>query len=145
MRKTNRIRRFAFTAALAAFLASGAYAFTASNTVPGTQVGAGSGTISGYTATNVQYTLDATTPTNLNAVAFTIAPATTSAVRVQLCERRRLVLLHEHRRRRLVRHDLARSGDGRGRHPADGGRSAVAPDRAGPTTPGPARPLSLPN
>jgi len=84
MRKTNRIRRFAFTAALAAFLASGAYAFTASNTVPGTQVGAGSGTISGYTATNVQYTLDATTPTNVNAVAFTIAPATTSAVKVQL-------------------------------------------------------------
>lgn len=84
MRKTNRIRRFAFTAALAAFLASGAYAFTASNTVPGTQAGAGSGTISGYTATNVQYTLDATTPTNLNAVAFTIAPATTSTVKVQL-------------------------------------------------------------
>ena len=84
MRKTNRIRRFAFTAALAAFLASGAYAFTASNTVPGTQVGAGSGTISGCTATNVQYTLDATTPTNVNAVAFTIAPATTSATKVQL-------------------------------------------------------------
>ena len=84
MRKTNRIRRFAFTAALAAFLASGAYAFTASNTVPGTQVGAGSGTISGYTATNVQYTLDPTTPTNVNAVAFTIAPVTTSAVKVQL-------------------------------------------------------------
>ena len=84
MRKTNRIRRFAFTAALAAFLASGAYAFTASNTVPGTQAGAGSGTISGYTATNVQYTLDSTTPTNVNAVAFTIAPVTTSAVKVQL-------------------------------------------------------------
>lgn len=84
MRKTNRIRRFAFTAALAAFLASGAYAFTASNTVPGTQVGAGSGTISGYTATNVQYTLDPTTPTNVNVVAFTIAPVTTSAVKVQL-------------------------------------------------------------
>lgn len=84
MRKTNRIRRFALTAAFAAFLASGAYAFTASNTVPGTQVGAGSGTISGYTATNVQYTLDATTPTNLNSVGFTIAPTTTSAVKVQL-------------------------------------------------------------
>ena len=84
MRKTNRIRRFALTTALAAFLASGAYAFTASNTVPGTQAGAGSNTISGYTATNVQYTLDSTTPTNVNAVAFTITPATTSAVRVQL-------------------------------------------------------------
>lgn len=84
MRKTHRIRRLALTTAFAAFLASGAYAFTASNTVPGTQAGSGSGTISGYTATNVQYTLDATTPTNVNAVAFTISPVTTSAVRVQL-------------------------------------------------------------
>jgi hypothetical protein len=84
MRKTNRLRRFALTAALAAFLASGAYAFTASNTVPGSQAGAGSGAISGYTATSVQYALDATTPTNVNSVSFTIAPATTSAVRVQL-------------------------------------------------------------
>ena len=137
MRKTNRIRRFAFTAALAAFLASGAYAFTASNTVPGTQVGAGSGTISGYTATNVQYTLDPTTPTNVNAVAFTIAPTTTSAVKVQLASGGFLVLVHEHGRRRLVRDDLARSGDGRGSDPADGGRSAVAPPQGGPTTPGP--------
>jgi len=84
MRKTNRIRRFAITAALAAFLASGAYAFTASNTVPGTQAGSGSNTISGYTATNVQYALDATTPTNVNSVTFTIAPVTTTAVKVQL-------------------------------------------------------------
>ncbi len=84
MRKTNRIRRLALTTALAAFLASGAYAFTASNTVPGTQAGSGSATISGYTATNVQYALDATTPTNVNSVTFAISPVTTSAVKVQL-------------------------------------------------------------
>lgn len=84
MRKTNRIRRFALTTALAAFLATGAYAFTASNTVPGTTAGSGSNTISGYTATSVQYTLDSTTPTNVNAVAFTISPVTTTAVKVQL-------------------------------------------------------------
>lgn len=84
MRKVNRTRRLAVTMALAAFMASGAYAFTASNTVPATQAGSGSGAISGYTASAVQYTLDATTPTNLNAVAFTISPVTTSAVKVQL-------------------------------------------------------------
>lgn len=84
MRKMNRTRRLAVTMALAAFMASGAYAFTASNTVPASQAGSGSGAISGYTASAVQYTLDATTPTNVNAVAFTIAPVTTSAVKVQL-------------------------------------------------------------
>lgn len=84
MRKQNRVRRLVMTTALAAFLATGAYAFTASNTVPATQAGSGSGAISGYTASAVQYALDATTPTNLNAVAFTIAPVTTSAVKVQL-------------------------------------------------------------
>jgi len=52
-------------------------------------------------------------------------------------ERRFLVLVHEHGRRRLVRNDHACSGDGRGSHPADGGRSAVAPPQGGPTTPGP--------
>jgi len=54
--------------------AVGAYAFTASNTVPGTSAGAGSGAISGYTVSNVAYTLDAT-PTDLAAVRFTLDKA----------------------------------------------------------------------
>jgi hypothetical protein len=60
------------------------YAFTAANTVPDTSAGAGSGTISGYTITNVQYGLNATTPTNLDQVTFTISPAAASTVKVQL-------------------------------------------------------------
>jgi hypothetical protein len=71
-------------AVVAGILASAAYAFTASNTVPTTQAGSGSNSISGYTATAVTYTLNATTPTNIDAVAFTIAPTTTATVKVQL-------------------------------------------------------------
>ena len=46
-------------------IAGGAYAFTASNTVPTSNVGAGSATVSGYTVTNLHYGLNATTPSNI--------------------------------------------------------------------------------
>jgi hypothetical protein len=77
-------RKIVLIAMLTGILASAAYAFTATNTVPGSQAGSGVGTISGYTATNVAYTLNATTPTNIDSVAFTISPTTTSAVKIQL-------------------------------------------------------------
>lgn len=68
----------------AAIVASAAFAFTNSNTMPATNAGAGAGAISGYTATSVVYTANATTPTNLDQVAFTVAPTTTSTLKVQL-------------------------------------------------------------
>lgn len=68
---------------VAATLAIGTYALTASNTVPGSQAGSGSGTISGYTASNVAYTLNSTDPRNIDQVAFTISP-TTGTVKAQL-------------------------------------------------------------
>lgn len=73
---TIDIRRFRYIAALiaAVCVAVGAYAFTASNTVPGSSAGAGSGAISGYTVSNVAYTLGST-PTDLNAVTFTLDKA----------------------------------------------------------------------
>lgn len=77
-------RRILVVAVLAIAVASGVYAFAASNTVPNTTAGAGSGTISGYTVTNVAYSLNATTPTNVDQVAFTIAPTAASTVKVQL-------------------------------------------------------------
>jgi hypothetical protein len=76
--------KIVFIAILTGILASAAYAFTAANTVPGSQAGSGSGAISGYTATAISYTLNATTPTNIDAVAFTISPTTTAAVKIQL-------------------------------------------------------------
>ena len=74
---TFDIRRFRYVAAViaAVCVAAGAYAFTASNTVPATTAGSGSQTISGYTVTNVAYTLNSTTPTNMDAVAFTLDKA----------------------------------------------------------------------
>lgn len=63
----------AFAAALA--IGGGAYAFTASNTVPDSNVGAGSNTVSGYTVAGLHYVLDATTPGNIDSMTFTISPA----------------------------------------------------------------------
>jgi hypothetical protein len=61
--------------ALMLILATAAYGFAASNTVPGTNAGDGSATISGYTVSAVHYTLNATNPANIDSVSFTVAPA----------------------------------------------------------------------
>jgi hypothetical protein len=63
---------------VAAAIAGGVYAFTASNTVPNTTAGAGSGTVSGYTVSALHYNLNATTPANIDSLAFTITPAVPS-------------------------------------------------------------------
>jgi len=55
-------------------IAGGAYAFTASNTVPNTTAGAGAGTVSGYTVTNLHYALNATSPINIDTLTFTVSP-----------------------------------------------------------------------
>jgi hypothetical protein len=70
-------------ALLAGIVASSAYAFTASNTVPGTSAGSGQGTISGYTASAVSYSLNTTNPQNIDAVTFTL-DKTATTVKVQL-------------------------------------------------------------
>ena len=82
-RKMQR-RRFLGVASFAAILAASMYAYTASNTVPATAAGAGSGAISSYTTSNVGYDLNATNPANIDAVTFTIAPATAGDVRIKL-------------------------------------------------------------
>lgn len=82
MRVTRR--RLVVAVILAAALAIGTYAFTAANTVPATSAGSGSGVISGYTVSAVVYGLNATTPTNLDQVAFTISPVAATTVKIQL-------------------------------------------------------------
>jgi len=81
---TFDIRRFRYVAALlaAVCVAVGAYAFTNSNTVPGTNAGSGSGAISGYTISNVQYTLNSD-PTKMDAVTLTLDKAA-GTVKVQV-------------------------------------------------------------
>jgi hypothetical protein len=71
---TIDIRRFRYVAAViaAVCVAAGAYAFTASNTVPGSNAGSGAGTISGYTVSNIAYTLNTGNPTQMDAVSFTL-------------------------------------------------------------------------
>src|SRR5512133_2952323 len=65
-------------------LAVGVYAFAASNTVPGTEAGSGSGAISGYTVTSDAYGLNSTTPTNIDSVTFTISPTSACTVKIQV-------------------------------------------------------------
>src|SRR5215471_11652161 len=72
----RRRRRTVIVALLAVVIGTGAFAYAATNTVPGSTAGSGSGTISGYTVSNVAYTLNSTTPTNLDQVAFSISPTT---------------------------------------------------------------------
>ena len=72
------------TVAAVSVVAGGSYAFTASNTVPTTQAGQGTGTVSGYTVSSVAYTLNGSTPTNIDAVTFTISPASATTVKAQL-------------------------------------------------------------
>jgi len=63
--------------------ATAAFAFAATNTVPGTSAGEGAGVVSGYTVTNVQYNLNAITASNIDTVTFTLnAAATTVKVRL---------------------------------------------------------------
>jgi hypothetical protein len=64
---------------IALAIGGGAYAFTASNTVPASTVGAGAGAVTGFTITNLHYALSATTPANIDSLTFTISPAVPSA------------------------------------------------------------------
>ena len=71
-------------AAAVTAVAGGSYAFTASNTVPTTQAGQGTGVVSGYTVTGVAYGLNAATPTNIDTVTFTINPTSATTVKAQV-------------------------------------------------------------
>jgi len=58
---------------------------TASSTVPNESLGYGSATsVAAYSVSGVAYTLDSTSPQNIDQVAFTISPATARVVKAQL-------------------------------------------------------------
>lgn len=82
--KKRRTLRVAVALLVAAFIAFCAYAFMASNTVPGSYAGDGSSSISGYTISNVSYTLNSTDPSTLDAVGFTISPTAAATVKITL-------------------------------------------------------------
>jgi len=83
MRWKRKRNRYLLAAVAAAVVAPAAYAFTAANTVPSSNVGSGAGAISGYTVSSVSYTLNATNPQNVDQVAFTVSP-TSGTVKVQV-------------------------------------------------------------
>ena len=62
-------------AVIALTIGIAAYAFTASNTVPSTNVGSGSAGVSGYTVTNLHYNLNAANPSNIDSLTFTVSPS----------------------------------------------------------------------
>ena len=86
MRLSRRARRGRGVApiVLVVALAATAYAFAASNTVPATRAGDGSQAISGYTISSVAYGLNASTPTNIDSVTFTISPTSATTVKASL-------------------------------------------------------------
>ncbi|MCJ7513039.1 MAG: hypothetical protein MUO23_08725 [Anaerolineales bacterium] len=66
-------------------LSAAVYAFAAASTVPATTYARdGSGTISGFTITNVSYTLHPADPANVSATTFNIAPTSASDVHISL-------------------------------------------------------------
>jgi hypothetical protein len=73
--KTGRVPfRVVIAIAIAAIIGTGAYAFTASNTVANSTAGSGVGTVSGYTVSGIHYALNATTPVNIDSLTFTVSP-----------------------------------------------------------------------
>lgn len=60
------------------------YVLTASNTIFGTRSGAGAGTVSGYTVSEVHFTPNASDPHWLDAVAFTVDTAPPAGVTMQI-------------------------------------------------------------
>jgi hypothetical protein len=72
-----------FAVLLVLVLMTAAFAFAASNTVPVTRAGEGYSTTAGYTVSAVVYNLNATTPSNIDSVTFTLNAAA-SSVKIRL-------------------------------------------------------------
>jgi len=70
----SRTRRLLGVAIIAA-LAVAAFGFAASNTVPSSRAGDGQGTVSGYTVSNINYTLVSTNPSLIDSVSFSLDAA----------------------------------------------------------------------
>lgn len=86
LRRSRKGRLVGSLALVAGILAAGAVALTAANTVPASKAGDGSGTITGFTISNVDYVLNATNPGNIDSVTFTTdtAPGTGATVKIKL-------------------------------------------------------------
>jgi len=88
IRDILRSRIFQVTIAIGLGLAiiGGVFAYTASNTVPGSQAGEGEGIVTGYVLTSVHYGLNATDPSKIDSVSFNLdsAPGAGSTIKAKL-------------------------------------------------------------
>src|SRR5690554_5102669 len=78
MRRNRFLRTFGVMLLLF-ILATAMYAFTAENTVNESKAGIGDGEISGFTVSDVSYTLDETDPSDITGVSFNLDVAAGSA------------------------------------------------------------------
>jgi hypothetical protein len=81
--KTVRLVRLFVSLIVILLLASIAYAYTASNTVPSNRAGFGSATISGYVVENVSYNLSTSDPSEIDSVTLSL-DAAASTVKIKL-------------------------------------------------------------
>jgi len=83
--KRSRTTRLIVTFGVALVASSSAYAYTASNTVPTTNAGFGTGAVSAYTVGTAQFTLNTTgNPTQITQITFPLTPTNAQTVDVQL-------------------------------------------------------------
>jgi hypothetical protein len=75
MRNHKKTTRLLLVIALVVLVGGATYAFTASNTVPGSKAGEGTGGITGYTVSNIHYTIDNSDATLLSSVDFDLSAA----------------------------------------------------------------------
>ncbi len=76
--------RLLATLAMGLAVAGAVLGLAASNTVPDSNAGDGSGTVSGYTVSNITYTLNANSPQNVDKVSFQLSPSSAQTVKVSV-------------------------------------------------------------
>ncbi len=81
MQKSSKIL---FILLFALILSVGAYAFAASNTVPGSVAGDGKGAISGITVTDIHYNISTADPSTISSVVLTTSSTVPATVEVQI-------------------------------------------------------------
>ena len=72
--------KFLLIAVLVVVIAGGSYAFAAANTVDASAAGYRATVVSGYNVTAIVYNLNATNPTLVDTVLFTVSPITGTTV-----------------------------------------------------------------
>jgi len=85
-RRTTRLPRQALLGAAVVTAAIGGFASTNSNTVPASKAGDGSGAVSGYTISAIDYGINSTDPSLIDSVGFNLdsTPAAGSTIKAKV-------------------------------------------------------------